>query len=61
METKRKALGKGLEELFNNQNINFSEVEKEIVENASESDIEEIPISEIRSHINQEKDSMKKN
>ena len=50
METKRKALGKGLEELFNNENINFSDVEKEIVENASESDIEEIPISEIRSN-----------
>lgn len=50
METKRKALGKGLEELFNNQNINFSEVEREIVANASESDIEEIPISEIRSN-----------
>ena len=50
METKRKALGKGLEELFNNENINFSDVEKEIVENASESDIEEIPISEIRTN-----------
>ena len=50
METKRKALGKGLEELFNNENINFSDVEKEIVANASESDIEEIPISEIRSN-----------
>ena len=32
METKRKALGKGLEELFNNENINFSDVEKEIVD-----------------------------
>ena len=50
METKRKALGKGLEELFNNENINFSDVEKEIVANASESDIEEIPINEIRSN-----------
>lgn len=50
METKRKALGKGLEQLFNSENINFEEVEKEIVANAAESDIIEIPIDEIRSN-----------
>lgn len=50
METKRKALGRGLEELFSNENFNFADVEKEIVENASESDIKKIPISEIRSN-----------
>jgi ParB family chromosome partitioning protein len=50
METKRKALGKGLEQLFNSENINFTEVEQEIVSNAAESDIKEIPISEIRSN-----------
>ena len=50
METKRKALGKGLEQLFNSENINFEEVEKEIVANAAESDIVEIPIDEIRSN-----------
>lgn len=48
METKRKALGTGLEQLFNNQNINFSDIEKEIVSNAKESDIKNIKISEIR-------------
>ena len=48
METKRKALGTGLEQLFNNQNINFSDIEKEIVENAKESDIKLIKISDIR-------------
>lgn len=48
METKRKALGKGLEQLFNSENINFEEVEKEIVESATESDIKNIPIEEIR-------------
>ena len=48
METKRKALGTGLEQLFNNQNINFSDFEKEIVDNAKESDIKLIKISEIR-------------
>ena len=50
METKRKALGKGLEQLFNSENINFEDVEKEIVANAAESDIIEIPIDEIRSN-----------
>lgn len=50
METKRKALGKGLEQLFNNENINFEEMEKEIVESATERDIKNIPIAEIRSN-----------
>ena len=48
METKRKALGTGLEQLFNNQNINFADLEKEIVDNAKDSDIKMIKISEIR-------------
>ena len=50
METKRKALGKGLEQLFNSENVNFEDVETEIVANATESDIQEIPISAIRSN-----------
>lgn len=50
MESKRKALGKGLEQLFNSENISFEEVEQEIIENASESDIKKIPINEIRSN-----------
>lgn len=56
METKRKALGTGLEQLFNNENINFEgassfeEIEKEIVAEATEKDIKNIPISEIRSN-----------
>ena len=50
METKRKALGKGLEQLFNSENVNFEEVEREIVANATEADIHEIPISSIRSN-----------
>ena len=48
METRRKALGNGLEQLFNSQNISFSDIEKEIVENAKDSDIKMIKISEIR-------------
>lgn len=50
MENKRKALGKGLEQLFNVQDINFDSFEQEIVDNTSVNDIVEIPISEIRSN-----------
>ena len=48
--SKRKALGKGLEQLFNSEQINFDTLEQEIVENAHENDIREIPIDEIRSN-----------
>ena len=48
METKRKALGTGLEQLFNNENISFEAVEKEIIENANEGDIKKIHIKDIR-------------
>ena len=50
METKRKALGKGLEQLFSNEVINFENFESEIVNNTKKSDIVEIPIDEIRSN-----------
>jgi len=53
METKRKALGKGLEQLFTNEHINFDNFdnfEKEIVATASKNDIKEINLSEIRSN-----------
>ncbi len=50
METKRKALGKGLEQLFSNEVINFENFESEIVASAKASDIIEIPLNEIRSN-----------
>lgn len=50
METKRKALGKGLEQLFSNEMIDFDNFEKEIVKETKESDIVEIPLTEIRSN-----------
>lgn len=50
METKRKALGKGLEQLFNNEPMDFSAMENDIVKTASDSDIVLIPINEIRSN-----------
>lgn len=50
METKRKALGKGLEQLFSNEVIDFDNFEKDIIKEAKSSDIIEIPLSEIRSN-----------
>ena len=50
METKRKALGKGLEQLFSNEVINFENFEKDIVKNTAKNDILEIKIKDIRSN-----------
>ena len=50
MENKRKALGKGLEQLFNNEPMDFSSIEKDIVEHAKTNEIVLIPIDEIRSN-----------
>ena len=50
METKRKALGKGLEQLFSNEVINFENFEHEIVSKAKSNDIIEIPLEEIQSN-----------
>ena len=50
METKRKALGKGLEQLFSNEVIDFDNFEKKIVNESKDSDIVEIPLTEIRSN-----------
>ena len=50
METKRKALGRGLEQLFSNEVINFENFEKDIVQNSSKSDILESNLKDIRSN-----------
>lgn len=50
METKRKALGKGLEQLFSNEVIDFDNFEKEVINEAKANDILEIPLNEIRSN-----------
>lgn len=50
METKRKALGKGLEQLFSNEIIDFDNFEKDIIKEAKSSDIIDIPLNEIRSN-----------
>ncbi len=49
METKKKALGKGLEQLFSNTVIDFDDFEKDIVEENS-SNVVEIKIDDIRSN-----------
>ena len=46
----RKALGKGLEQLFNSEQLDFQAFEKEIVSTTPESDIKMISIDEIRSN-----------
>lgn len=48
METKKRALGRGLEELFNNENLDLDSMEKQIYESASNEEIIEIDISELR-------------
>jgi len=53
MENKRKALGKGLEQLFTSEPISFDSIEtieKEIVKTAKESDILEVNLDDIRSN-----------
>lgn len=50
MEQKKKALGKGLEELFSSEVLDFDTFESNIMETAEENDIKEIPVSEIRTN-----------
>jgi len=50
MEQKRRALGKGLEQLFNSESLDFSQIEEKIVEEASKDEIVNIKLSELRSN-----------
>lgn len=50
MENKRKALGRGLEQLFSNEAFNIDEFEKSIVETTSKEDVVQINLSELRSN-----------
>ena len=49
MEPKKKALGKGLEQLFSNNVIDFDNFEKEIVDE-NKKDVTLINVNEIRSN-----------
>lgn len=50
MDNKRKALGRGLEQLFNNEAIDIDTLEKNIIENTDKKDIIEVELSELRSN-----------
>lgn len=50
METKRKALGRGLEELFNSESLELEKIETRIMEEATKDEIVEINLSELRSN-----------
>ncbi len=50
METKKRALGRGLESLFNDENLDLEQMEKQIYESASNEEIMELPIEELRAN-----------
>ncbi len=50
MEQKKKALGRGLEQLFSSEVLDFDAFEDNIMENAKENDIIQIPVNDIRSN-----------
>ena len=50
METKKRALGRGLESLFNDENLDLEQMEKQIYETASNEEIVEIPLEELRAN-----------
>ena len=50
MEQKKKALGRGLEQLFSSEVLDFDTFEDNIMENAKETDIVQLPLSDIRSN-----------
>ena len=47
---KRKALGKGLEELFNSEPIDYTKVEEKIIEETPKEEIKNIPLKDLRSN-----------
>ncbi len=48
MENKKRALGRGLEQLFNNENLDLNQIEEKIYESATADEIMEIPLADIR-------------
>lgn len=50
MENKKRALGKGLEQLFNTDNIDISDIEEKIYEDSTTEEIVELPLSELRAN-----------
>lgn len=50
MESKKRALGRGLEELFNTETLDLDTIEKTIYESATNEEIVEIPLVELRAN-----------
>lgn len=48
METKKRALGRGLEQLFNSENLDFDNFEKQIYETATNEEIIEVKLTDLR-------------
>ena len=48
--SKRRALGRGLEELFYNEPMDIDKVEEKIIETTPGKEVVEVPISELRSN-----------
>lgn len=48
METKKRALGRGLEQLFNTDNLNMSQIEQQIYEETPKEEIVELDINDLR-------------
>jgi ParB family chromosome partitioning protein len=50
METKRRALGRGLEELFNSESLELEKIEERIMESATKDEIVELNLNELRAN-----------
>ena len=48
MENKKRALGRGLEQLFNNENLDLESFEQSVYETASKEEIFEVDVNELR-------------
>ncbi len=60
MQEKKKALGRGLEQLFDSEVLDFDSFESNILETTNKNDIVEIPLDEIRSNPYQPRKSFDK-
>lgn len=50
METKKRALGRGLEQLFNGENLDLEQIEKTIYEESTNEEIVELKLSDLRAN-----------
>ncbi len=50
METKKRALGRGLEQLFNGENLDLEQIEKTIYEESTNEEIVELNLSDLRAN-----------